>query len=307
LHRLVDAHGKASFSTRKPDLVAYHPETTTDTPFGITFLADWKGAREAEDAGGFSKAEIGQLLGFCEDLLEMQLGRHSLTAFLSDGRIIQFFRVTRKDGLYSACSTIAYELESETKAAGTAQGALLLLKLLRCSAAELDAPFRLIIVDGKLVELNEWLGSGRSAVVYQAKFNGLDVAAKLFRDKEDLEREKQALEKVSAHPQLHGLVPRLEGSTEDVLLLSPVGEPFATTLMSMVKAGRKLPQLEDMQQLLEIVRLTGQVLKMVHRDLSLANFFRRKSDGQVSLIPLTLFFILSFCSCFSTTGALRWT
>jgi hypothetical protein len=281
-HRLVDAHDRISFLHRKPDIVAYHPTCLTDTPFGITLIAEMKASKEMGKVSEFTATEIGHLLGFCEDLLELQLGRPSLTAFLTDGRIIQFFKVMRKADTYTACCTSVFELEStSTATSGAGVGSYLLLKLLLCPPAKLDSPYRELKVDGRVVDLHEWLGSGASANVYRATFNDREMVAKLFHNQRHLDQEMSTLKKVAGHPQLTTLVPTLEAVTDSALLLSPVGVPFATTLMSLVKNRLRLPQLEDLQQLLHIIKTTAQALHMVHRDLSLANFFRRQSDGKV--------------------------
>jgi hypothetical protein len=283
-HRLVDGHGAYSYLNRKPDIVGYHHQASINSPFAITFVGDVKGTRAAK-TDRFTAEEIGQVIGFCEDLFQVQPSRPEVTAFLIDGRIVQFFRLRREKGFTIAAPalqldcTVVYDLSSS-------DGVHVLLSFLQTAAEKLHAPYRPIVIKTENVQLNKYLGHGHSAVVYSGTFREGNVVVKLFHDKQALEHERKQLKKAAAT--LGSLVPKLLAHSDRALILHPEGVQFASTLRALLEPNARLPELADFIQLLGIIRRVGSELRMAHRDLSLTNFFRHKDDAKVVHVFLQL-------------------
>jgi hypothetical protein len=92
-HRVVDGHTRASFSSRRPDIVSY--DRRASGPSFITMLGDVKGC-ESRDAE-FPDAEVGHILGMATQLLEEhQMNRQKIYAFLTDGYRFQYFCCQRR-------------------------------------------------------------------------------------------------------------------------------------------------------------------------------------------------------------------
>ncbi len=159
---LVDAHNKVSYGRRKPDVVGY----VSDKPRSIFYIAvvgDVK-ARRTADKEDFDDSEKGHLESFLEELLfEYQPYRSVANGFLTDGCLIQFFRLQKK-------AHNAVEWTESPVLRLHEDGGRWLIGLLTDTIAH-DLP-KDIVIDGDQVIMNELLGIGGSAVVYRGSYRG---------------------------------------------------------------------------------------------------------------------------------------
>jgi hypothetical protein len=84
------AYRNVSFSTRKPDVVAY--EIGRRGVSSITMIGDVKGY---SSDGDFDNEEVGHVLDMTYDLMNIQRFRNMIYCFLTDGYRFQYFRVSR--------------------------------------------------------------------------------------------------------------------------------------------------------------------------------------------------------------------
>jgi hypothetical protein len=181
-------------------------------------VGELKGGRGSSDE--FTNEEKGQMDSFLVDLLQLQQQRSAATGFLTDGRIIQFFRVINSDH-YQLEETPVYFLHQI--------GGLLLLELLCAPLNWLGLSETKLTSNGQTILVGDILGIGGTATVYKGAYEEDEVVVKIFRtpkELEFLEREKEVLEKVY---NLIPNVPKFVGVSDSgtTLLLSPVGTHFA--------------------------------------------------------------------------------
>ncbi|KAL6066557.1 Protein kinase domain-containing protein [Balamuthia mandrillaris] len=160
---------------------------------------------------------------FLEELLFDYQPYHSVVnGFLTDGYLIQFFRLQKLSTAVNWTESPILYLHSD--------GGKWLLGLLQSKAAH-GLPED-IVIDEEPVIMNELLGIGGSAVVYSSQYKGETVVVKRFTSADKichLQNEKRCLEEVK---DLVPLVPKLVADDEKqlVLLLSPVRGHFASWL-----------------------------------------------------------------------------
>ncbi|KAL6044808.1 SAM domain (Sterile alpha motif) domain containing protein, variant 2 [Balamuthia mandrillaris] len=219
---LEDTHKKVSFGNRKPDVVGYVAEKPR-TIFNIALIGDVK-PRRAVNQEAFDNAEKGHLESFMEELLiDYQPYRNLINGFLTDGCLIQFFRLNRqgdRDLIWEEGPVLYLHDE----------GGKWLLGLLSDKAAH-NLPAD-IIIDNKPVIMNQLLGIGGSSVVYSGEFNGLEVVVKRFISSSYISHlitEKNYLRQLK---ELAPWVPLLVASSKKhlVLLLRPIGMKFVSRI-----------------------------------------------------------------------------
>ena len=285
--RLVDAWNKVSYFNRKPDIVICPAEHASGeshpAAFYIVAVGDVKGRRLGSEE--FNDDEIGRMISFLIDLLRTRPDRSEATGFLIDGYIIQFIRVTIMRSAagpgYKCDVTMPFVLPRATGTGAQPCGGDWLHSLLSQDPVVLGCPTTELSVDGTTVEITRYLGEGSSSVVWQGRHKERDVVVKVFRTghEKDLTAE---IRNLAAVKNLTG-VPKFVGSHVSggsgggVLLLSPVGTPFS----SHGHGGTILPSAEHFAQLVGIVKAAhDEKINLLHRDLSLANFFLGP-DGKV--------------------------
>jgi hypothetical protein len=235
---LVDTHGTPTIGTRKPGIISVSGKhfrfkhlffffsdisgkvkEKPLSPFYIALVGEVKAGRTGLDE--FTNEEKGQLDSFLYELLRLQPQRQQATGFLTDGRIIQFFRLTHKEG-YLLEETPVYYLHDD--------GGAYLLGLLRSSPLSLGLPETELMCDKLPVIIQDVLGIGGTATVYQGDYQKErdPVVVKVFRTPKGdgfLEREVNALKRVKS---LQPDVPRIVGisDSQTALLLTPVGMHF---------------------------------------------------------------------------------
>lgn len=276
--RMVDAYKKVSFYSRKPDIVIcpakYASSESHPAAFNIIAVGDVKGRHSGSE---FADDEIGKIISFLIDLLRTRPDRNTATGFLTDSYIIQFIRVTilrsvaRVD--YTCDVTQSYILHR----AGTNTepcGGDWLHTLLSQDPAVLGCPTMELVVDGSIVEIKSYLGEGSSSVVWLGRHKECDVVVKIFRTghESDLKAEIGNLNTVK---NIKGVIKCIGSDHKSILLLSPVGTPFS----SHGQGETLLPSAEHFCQLLSIL-CSAHNLGLLHRDLSLSNFFLG-ADGKV--------------------------
>lgn len=296
---LVDAHNETSFGTRKPDIVGYVRQSP-HTSYYISLLGEVKGRTNRDH---FTNEDKGKLESFMEDLFALQPDRRELTGFLTDGAMIQFFKLKRvmpitsqffealsdHITLFEFFETPQYRLQDD--------GLALLLHLVSADAMLLGAGISLpVFVNERQVNVQSPLGHGSSAVVYSAKLGAENVVMKkFFEDCENqMECEYRNLQKIQ---QLGESVTQLVAydRTTRILLLKPVGIPFASSVLDQVTAIKPQPgnlsvlqkgdkvmiTAKDFCSLVDILKRTHKI-KLVHRDLSTTNFLLNQTTGKVS-------------------------
>ncbi|KAL6041644.1 Protein kinase domain-containing protein, variant 2 [Balamuthia mandrillaris] len=274
---LEDTHKKVSFGNRKPDVVGYVAEKPR-TIFNIALIGDVK-PRRACNHDGFDNAEKGHLESFMEELLiDYQPYRNLINGFLTDGCLIQFFRLSRQGDHHDLMweeGPVLY-LHDE--------GGKWLLGLLSDKAAH-NLPAD-IIINNKPVIMNQLLGIGGSSVVYAGEFNGSEVVIKRFISKSyipHLKTEKNCLLQLK---ELAPRVPLLVASSKEqlVLLLHPVGIKFVSRINQVNSTTLSLADANDFCQLIDILDQVHSKFNLVHRDVKLANFFKSQDNNQVKFV-----------------------
>jgi hypothetical protein len=256
---LKDTHGCATFGTCKPDVVGYLANKPQSI-FHIALVGDVKARRQANE-DGFNTSKKGQLADVLKDLLlDFQPYRRFVDGFLTDGCLIQFFRLeaNRLEELSPACEL--EWMEGPVLRLHSWGGMWLLGFLQDSTVHELPED---IVINKEPVVMNQLLGVGGSSVVFRGTHQGettlsflvlmcvvffplgsltsthshlrptttgAEVVVKRFNSRrlvENLEREAAILAKIqSAVPR----VPRLIACDWQnlVILLQPVGVQFAS-------------------------------------------------------------------------------
>jgi hypothetical protein len=156
----LDTHNRVSYGNRKPDVVGY----VTGKPRSVFYIAvvgDVKARRQVgkED---FDAAEKGHLQSLLEELLlEFQPSRDVATGFLTDGFLIQFFRVEKRQSLLWVEGPVLHLHEG---------GDRWLLGLLDDHKAH--GLLQDLTIDEEPVAMEKLLGTGGSAVVYSSDYQG---------------------------------------------------------------------------------------------------------------------------------------
>ena len=251
-HTIVDAHRAPTFSSRKPDVVAY-PSECPQHPLYISWIGELKGCSHS---ARFADDEMGQLLDMMRVLMNCQPYRLALTGFLSDLRHIQFFRVDRvPQGELTYTQGPVFDLQAQPEAFL----ALAMWSVEECGLHTPKTP------DGTL--LTEFLADGSRSRVYAAQHNTGAIVVKYPRfDTDTLEREQEILnllhEKLEKN--LRVFIPGvLAGSTPSCLLLSPKATPLNEA------SGFSITAVLGLVDLLEAVHALG----LAHGDLSWSNIY----------------------------------
>ncbi|ELR12999.1 uncharacterized protein ACA1_096710 [Acanthamoeba castellanii str. Neff] len=248
---LVDKHSTVSFGTCNPDIVGYlagQPKSVAH----IVLIGELK-ARRSAGKDDFDDEEKGHLESFLEELLlNYQPWRSSMFGFLSDGVLIQFFRlvVRPKKELYEGKPMQLVE--------DGARGLATLLESPNYNGLQLE-------IRGAPVRVKSYLGSGGSAIVFSGKYKGEEVVIKRFNE-----------DRVAALSHSRHEFERMG----DVLILQPVGDKFASSVNNWDHA---LANRDDFVQLINILEQAHKKCGLVHRDVRLNNFFRIKGTTQVFL------------------------
>ena len=131
-------------------------------PFYISVVGQLKGRRKL-DNDSFTAEEKGQLVSYMEALVyTYQINRSEVYGFLSDGCIIQFFKLERIDEEFCFLESVSINyLDGE--------GGKILLGLLTTEVNKLGMNFSLFY-SGKEVLLEKVLGIGGSSVVYAGTY-----------------------------------------------------------------------------------------------------------------------------------------
>ena len=267
--RMHDTHNRVSYLGRKPDVCIY-PADSSSSCWYIVAVGEVKGRRG--DLEEFDDGEAGKLISFLQDLLRLRPDREWATGFLTDGHLIQFFRVdvTRDRALVSISAvkcTQVFRLPRPPN--GSRSGGDWLHALLMQSPNSLGCHFMDLDVGGHRLELLRYLGEGSSGVVWQGKHNkDENIVVKIFRTGkiEEFRCERRNLKKVE---HIAGVTKLIDSDSDVcVLLLSPVGQPFSLHR----REGAHLVSAEHFLQLVDILKATH-AAGLVHRDLSWNNFF----------------------------------
>ena len=125
------------------------------------------------------------------------------------------------------------------------------------------------------------MGTGSSATVWAATWQGEDLVAKIFHHGSaqhllDELSNLNLVKNVKGVTQLRGSAER-PGDSNNVLLLSPVGKPFSLLTDNLLFA-------DHFCELVDILKDTHENAQLVHRDLSWNNFFVGAGVALVSII-----------------------
>lgn len=269
---LADEHKHPTIGNRKPDIIGWE-RGKPHSSFYIVIIGELKERRGTKEE--FEASEMGQLESFMQDLLEnFQPHRNEITAFLSDGKLIQFFQLQHIQHNWTFSQTPVYHLEN--------RGGKLLMGLLKTRPSSLGMVTNLK-VSSNLVTIEKVLGLGGSSIVYEGSCQNLKVVVKHFRPncEQRLAKEVEILNQTKNVAELNGRVTELIATTDDnnALLLRPIGVPFVTSLLD--RKNKQFATSQHFAELIEILRITHEKLHLVHRDITLRNFFL--NDGKVFL------------------------
>ena len=102
-----------------------------------------------------------------------QPNRSKFPFFVCNENVIQFLILSR--------SSVGFALDEFTPLKWLSDGRDYLYRLITASAAQLFWTLPQVLVDGSLVALTGFLGTGAHATVYSCKFENRDCVLKLFR------------------------------------------------------------------------------------------------------------------------------
>jgi len=257
--------GKQTIGSRKPDLPCYLAGQTRSIYY-LAVVGELKGAR---DSHSFTAEEKGQLASFLGKLLQMT-HRPFCFGFLSDGKIIQFFR--------GAMDSTEFSIRETSVEVLNINGGYYLLELLSQKPTDLGYSDEIdIAINNKFVTIEDYLGHGGCSVVYKGKYTNNDVVVKCFHEDKYryAEVERRMLEKVQS---LGSSVPHVVEyiQSRGILILDSVGISFV---------GENAPRITrnlfcDLISVLE----GAHEKQVIHRDLKIQNFFRRVDDPNKVLL-----------------------
>jgi hypothetical protein len=315
---LRDKYRAPAFDTRKPDVVGYL-RNQAENEFHIALLGEVKSRNRWGNI--FADDEMGQLESMLEDLL-VRHRRQSVTGFLTDGKLIQFFRL--RWGGSARRHVDSLELDATRVLYLATEGADALAALLALPDFVGLPPDTLWIGDGE-VRFERVLGSGASAMVCAGTYKGEEVVVKKFHglgaadegQEDPMQMEMLVLGELK---ELAGsrfaCVPKLVASDQmrRVLVEWPVGIRFVATLHEL-RMVQGTPQPVDWTQvgcLDEPLPLTAtqfcqlvDILEkchakgFVHRDITFSNFYLNGTNGKVSTLFLFLRSFLEYPRCYS--------
>jgi hypothetical protein len=167
---LEDTHRSVSYGNRKPDVVGYVANKPRSV-FHIALVGDVKARRQANKES-FDASEKGHLESFLEDLLlDFQPYRRAANGFLTDGCLIQFFRLERlgpAELLWREGPVLHLHDMGDRWLLGLLQDT---------SVHELPAD---ITIDKEPVVMGPLLGVGGSSVVYSGMHQGTNWASDFY-------------------------------------------------------------------------------------------------------------------------------
>lgn len=208
-----------------------------------------------------------------------------MTAFLSDGKYIQFFWIQPGSDhpIQQIMETPVMELSGI--------GLQYLCGMLCTDPVDLGWKLPAFTFKGQPTSIVRMLGQGGSSIVYEAQSGSNALVVKQFRNgsqKQILENEESILKHIigcSNVPQL------MEAQRENlILILTPVGQHFASDMnshftahMDSTKCFLTAPLA---QQLVDTLR-TLHNQKIIHRDIKLSNLFVVNNQDFKLLIQLS--------------------
>lgn len=213
---IADCHGVATLDDEQPDLVLYtRAEVSAQQPNPVQAI-EGIGELKADDVLLGGKACLGQVLHYSRLVLDKQLGREFVYAFLANSTHILFMRVLH-DCVYF------------TSSMPLAQGTPWLTALLDKRPAVLGSPSlpRVTLGNDQVVTVEAPIGRGRSAIAYRAKHGNVSVVYKRFFVQDAFTTEATLLQSEELRP-LSGRIPAVIASVpaEHILVISP----YATQL-----------------------------------------------------------------------------
>ncbi len=291
--RLLDTHRITALPPgRKPDIIVVpaaqmpadvSPASGQPVPsaYYIVSLGDVK---EYRPAGEFTDAELGELEGFLQCLMEWQSHRTFAVGFLINCVHVQFMVIRR-------AVNPEFELELSPRYAMTTsdgkpdEGARYLHGLLQCTVTELGASLSSVTVKSQPIIIGQHLGIGSVSSVWAGKAGTEDVVVKFYRHGEEarLATEEanlqQLRDRLPAEDQ--ALVPQLKGidCQANALVLTPRGRPFARSIRELA-AGKRPVAVEHLCQLIDVLSKVHKCAGLVHRDIAPRNFFLLPQQGQ---------------------------
>jgi hypothetical protein len=266
----VDHHTSPSIGTRKPDTVIYLANSPMSV-FNIVAIGENKRRRKKQE---FDDEEKGHLVEHMKTLLQEQPFRLSVTGYLSDGKLIQFFRLEQKER-GSPCT-----LTESAVMFLSSDGAKAFFGLLHCNPKDLGYSVPTVVVASKTLILENILGTGASSIVYRGRHEDKAVVVKNFRSISTfrLVSEERNLKTIAP---LVPRVPELVAVSDDnqTLILSPIGTPFAITFGDIQDAvgpdpaPKPLITANHFSMLIDILHDVHNNFGLVHRDVAIHNMF----------------------------------
>ena len=265
---IKDTHASPFRNGRKPDnshfAVGY---PCGHTELGVVAIGDLK-RRVTSD---FTPSDKGELIGRVKDFLAVQPGTIGMTAYLTDGHWVQFFRVNRDEG-----STQGFQyIEGPRHELGSPIGFLWFWGLMTTRVSGLGWNVPRLSIKGSPLTVERFLGKGSRRTVYHCTYRAgagatagagarcqltEDVVVKMCSTAEEAKAERQVLQRLN-DAGVPG-VQRLVGMTEcgKGIVTTPLAAPLVDT--------------EGLREVLNGVVTTLErmhALGLVHRDVSKAN------------------------------------
>lgn len=255
---LVDLFTTKSVGSRKPDCPGYMAGKPRNEFYSVV-VGDIKGGRSKDS---FTPQEKGKIGGFLNRVI-VETKRAFACGFLTDGRIIQFFRF--RNGELE--ETNVYLLKDD--------GESLLLGFLNCDIANNGVEIGEVYTNQREVLISSHLGIGAHSIVWKGIYLRKEVVIKKFtRNQELLRHEVEILKTISNVPN----VAQLEAETTSdpmAILLSPIGVHFIGTPATQdTKAVFRMCHFVCLIDTLYAVHKLG----IIHGDVKPSNFFQYKSD-----------------------------
>ena len=292
---VVDKHSSPSLGTRKPDFLFISKGSHLNM---LNVIA----VGEIKKRGGdnFNGAQIGQAISFGEKVLQLQSRRSFVYVVLTDCIVINIYIVYRVDQnvhsipftqfTYQYTTPARLEYSSVQDADNT--GWRSLVTIMESTSDSLGWVEPSLKFGTETVMLVRPIGTGRTSVVYEGKYNDVVVAVKIAKKANYhpyFERENTALSELLGLNSHH--IPRILFSSADALVISQVGERIDNLRKEDIK---------DIISTLQKVHL----LNYVHRDLRKYNLIRDQS-GNIVIIDWGFSIKLVENDDFTFAGALE--
>lgn len=257
---VADTHLMPLLNTRKLDFVFIQKGRPLD-PLNVAAVG--KIRKRTSQTSQFANADVGHAIAFGEKVIQLQPRRQHVYVVLTDCIIITVYKITKTSDnqfmyQYTASENLQYA-DSEPPI-----GWKYLMTIMESSPNELGWVEPSLNFDGITVTLNRSISAGRTSIVYEATDSNKElVVVKIAKKNKYLSYFKQEKDALTRLSELNSpYIPKLLLSNTNTLVMTP--------LCMKVKNLRK----EDIERIIETLKVVHSQYHIIHRDLRKYNFLR---------------------------------